>query len=146
MLAVVVPTLVEFILSDPVRGDGCWHYLDENSEVWRAFLFCLLFIFWDKVPPYNSGWPWVAAILLPHLTNCCNYRRERPCLTFWQLLSSLPQVIHLEIDGGWSSCTVHSRFGGFLPLNQGCHSTWPLCLPFTGCFLWDFRGVDWFSI
>lgn len=51
-------------------------------------LVCLLFIFWDKVRPCNSGWPWVAAILLPHPTNCCNYRYERPCLTFWQLLSS----------------------------------------------------------
>lgn len=44
---------------------------------------------------------------------------------------------------------VHVRFIpglGLPPLIQGCHCTWPRCLPFTGCFLWDFRRVDCFSI
>lgn len=88
-------------------------------------LFCLLFIFWDKVPPCNSGWLWVAAILLPHPTNCCDCRCERPCLTFWQLLSSAPPG-HASRNR-WRLKFMYGPFQvwGLPPLNQGCPSTWP---------------------
>lgn len=88
-------------------------------------LFCLLFIFWDKVPPCNSGWLWVAAILLPHPTNCCDCRCERPCLTFWQLLSSAPPG-HASRNR-WRLKLMYGPFQvwGLPPLNQGCPSTWP---------------------
>lgn len=109
-------------------------------------LFCLLFIFWDKVPPCNSGWLWVAAILLPHPTNCCDCRCERPCLTFWQLLSSAPPG-HASRNR-WRLKFMYGPFqvwGASSPESRLSQHMAP-CLPFAVCFLWNFRRVDWFSI
>lgn len=78
-------------------------------------LFCLLFAFETTSHPVTQvdlGLQQSSCFILQ--TAAITGVRDHACL-FDSFCHPLPQVIHLEIDEGWSSCTVHSRFGASSP-------------------------------
>lgn len=105
------PTLWERMVVDIIKM--------RTQRFGECYCFVLFaFHLWDSLPLCNSGWPWVAAILLLHPTNCCDYRCERPCLTFWQLLSSAAPG-----HTSWNRWRLKFMYGpfkvwGFLPWSK----------------------------